>query len=181
MIKIAGQIILILFVVFAARAQEPAAQQALEDLMESLGSEPDENIDFQEILDDLAYVSQHPLLVNSATKEEFLRLHFLSEIQIDNLIEFRTKTGQIYSLYEMAAIEGYNPDLLTKLEPFISFEFQGNEYKTKKSDNDLFVRSTRSFSNSEGGVKNPDYEGSMERYYLRFKHTSTDFEYGMVA
>ncbi|MDO8927825.1 MAG: helix-hairpin-helix domain-containing protein [Bacteroidota bacterium] len=180
MIKIAGQILLILFVV-TARAQTPEVQQTLEDLMESLGSEPDENSDFQEIMDDLAYFGQHPLLINSATKEELQRLHFLSDILIDDLIEFRKKTGQIYSLYEMAAIEGFNPELLNKLEPFISFDMRGAERKSRKSDNDVFVRSTRAFSAAEGGVKNPNYEGTMERYYLRFKHKSSDLEYGFVA
>lgn len=180
MIKIIGQIILILFVV-SARAQNPVIQQTLEDMMESLGSEPDENVDFQEILDDLTYLGQHPLAINSATKEEFQRLHFLSDIQIDGILEFRTKTGQIFSLYEIASIDGFNPDLLQKMEPFFSFGIQKNEHKYKKSDNDLFVRSTRAFSDAEGGVKNPNYEGAMERYYLRFKHTSSDYEYGMVA
>ena len=168
MIKIVGQILLILFVV-TARAQNPAVQQTLEDLMESLSSEPDENTDFQEIMDDLAYFGQHPLLINSATKEEMQRLHFLPDMLIDDLIEFRKKTGQIYSLYEMAAIEGFNPELLNKLEPFVSFDIKGNERKSKKSDNDVFVRSTRAFSAADGGVKNPNYEGAMERYYLRFK------------
>jgi hypothetical protein len=81
----------------------------------------------------------------------------------------------------MAAIDGFNPEVLQKLEPFINFELQENQHKGKRSDNDLFVRSTRAFTSAEGGVKNPAYEGSMERYYLRFKHTSTDLEYGMVA
>ena len=180
MIKIAGQILLILLVV-AAKAQTPAVQQTLEDLMESLSSEPDENSDFQEIMDDLAYLGQHPVPINSATKEALQRLHFLSDFQIDDLIEFRTKTGQIYSLYEMAAIKGFNPELLSKLEPFISFEITGDERKSRKSDNDVFVRSTRAFSAAEGGVKNPNYEGAMERYYLRFKHKSSDLEYGFVA
>ncbi|MDP3915778.1 MAG: helix-hairpin-helix domain-containing protein [Bacteroidota bacterium] len=180
MIKIAGQILLILLAV-AARAQTPAVQQTLEDLMESLSSEPDENSDFQEIMDDLAYFGQHQLLINSATKEEMQRLHFLPDMLIDDLIEFREKTGQIYSLYEMAAITGFNPELLNKLEPFISFDVRGAERKSKKSDNDVFVRSTRAFSAAEGGVKNPNYEGTMERYYLRFKHKSSDLEYGFVA
>jgi hypothetical protein len=181
MIKIIGQIILILFVFCAARAQDQAVQQTLEDLMESQGPEPDENVDFQEIMDDLAYIGQHPLSVNLATKEELQRLHFLSDIQIDDLIEFRTKTGQIYSLYEMAVIKGFNPELLQKLEPFINFTIRGDEHKSKKSNNNIFARSTRAFSNAEGGVQNPNYEGSMERYYLRYRHTSCDFEYGIVA
>jgi hypothetical protein len=100
---------------------------------------------------------------------------------IDDLIEFRKKTGQIYSLYEMAAITGFNPELLNKLEPFISFDIRGVERKSRKSDNDVFVRSTRAFSTAEGDVKNPNYEGTMERYYLRFKHKSSDLEYGFVA
>ncbi|OFX60838.1 MAG: hypothetical protein A2066_20350 [Bacteroidetes bacterium GWB2_41_8] len=181
MLKIVCQIVIILFIASSAMAQETNVQQTLEDLMESLGTEPDENTDFQEILDDLSYFSQHPLSVNLATKDELQSLHFLSEIQIDDLIEFRTKTGQIYSLYEMAAIKGFNPDLLNKLEPFISFEIQKSSHKRKRADNDLFVRSTRAFSDEEGGVANPNYEGAMERYYLRFKHTSADLEYGMVA
>ncbi len=180
MIKTIGQILLILFVV-SARAQNPLVQQTLEDLMESLGTEPDENTDFQEIMDDLAYFGQHPLPVNSATKEDLQRLHFLSDIQIDELIEFRIKTGQIFSLYEMAAIKGFYPELLSKLEPFISFENSGDKHKSRKSDNDVFVRSTRAFSDAEGGVKNPNYVGAMERYYLRLKHTSSDLEYGFVA
>lgn len=180
MIKIAGQILLILLVV-TARAQTPAVQQTLEDLMESLGSEPDENSDFQEIMDDLAYFGQHPLLINSATKEELQRLHFLSDPLIDDLIEFRKKTGQIYSLYEMAAITGFNPELLNKMEPFISFNIRGDERKSRKSGNDVFLRSTRAFSAAQGGVKNQNYEGAMERYYLRFKHKSSNLEYGFVA
>lgn len=172
-------IIAILLIVDTLRAQDPAIQQPLEDLMESMGQEPDENADFQEISDDLTYLNQHPLTINSASKEELQRLHFLSDIQIDDLIEFRTKTGQIYSIYEMASIEGFNPELLQKLEPFISFEFQGNTYKNKKSNNDVIARSTRAFS--KGGAKNPAYEGSLERYFIRLKHTSTKLEYGMVA
>lgn len=164
-----------------SRAQDPDVQQTLEDLMESMSSELDENVDFQEILDDLTYFSQHPMAINWAAKEELQRLHFLSDIQIDDLIEFRTKTGQIYSIYELAAIDGFNPDLLQKLEPFFSFEIQESGHTNKKSKNEIIGRSTRAFSNVDGGVKNPGFEGSMERYYFRLKHTSNDFEYGMIA
>jgi len=180
MLKIFCLILLISFIVVAAQGQDPAIQQTLEDLIESMGQEMDENLDFQEILDDLTYLGQHPLAINSATKEDLQRLHFLSDIQIDDLIEFRTKTGQIYSLYEMTAINGFNQDLMQKLEPFISFEIQEN-IRNKKSKNELLGRSTRAFSNSQSGLKNSNYEGSPERYYLRFKHTSNRLEYGMVA
>ncbi|HEY3371881.1 MAG TPA: helix-hairpin-helix domain-containing protein [Prolixibacteraceae bacterium] len=181
MMKIACLIILILFGVSSLRAQDPAIQQTIEDVIESMGSEPDESVDFQEILDDLTYLSQHPLLINSATKEKLQRLHFLSDLQIDDLIEYRTQTGQIYSIYEMASIEAFNPELLQKLEPFISFEIQMNTPTNKKSDNEFISRSTRAFSSLKGEVDHPTYEGSMERYYVRLKHTSARMELGMVA
>lgn len=180
MLKIIYLIILIFFILDVARAQDPVIQQTLEDLIESMSQEPDENTNFQEILDDLNYLGQHPLAINAANKEDLQRLHFLSDIQIDDLIEFRVHTGQIYSLYEMAVIEGYNPDLLQKLEPFISFEIHDN-IRNKKSINELLGRFTRAFSNSESGVKKTNYEGSLERYYSRFKHTSNRLEYGMVG
>ncbi|HLN73951.1 MAG TPA: helix-hairpin-helix domain-containing protein [Prolixibacteraceae bacterium] len=162
------------------RAQEPALQQSLEDLIESMGSETDETNDYQEVIDDLTYLSQHPLPINKATKEELLKLHFLSELQINELMDYRNRTGQIYSIYELSAIEGYYPDLLQKLKPFISFETFETTSTYKKSDNDLILRTTRSFGNSSDS-KQPDYEGSMERYYLRFKHISNNYEYGMIA
>lgn len=161
-------------------AQELALQQSLEDLIESIGSESDESGDFQEVIDDLTYFSQHPLSLNKATKEELLKLHFLSELQIDDLLEYRNRSGQIYSIYEMTAIDGFHFDLLQKLKPFVSFETTETKSTYQKSDNDLIIRGTRSFG-TQSDKKQADYEGSMERYYLRFKHISDNFEYGMIA
>lgn len=172
--------LVLLSVSSAVNAQE-WVQKILEDLLETYGSEPEENVDFQEVIDNLTYLSQHPIAINEATKDHLLQLHFLSDMQIEDLLAFRKRTGQIYSIYEMATIEGFNMELLQKLEPFISFQILEIDSKYKRSDNDIILRSTRSFSSSEDKSKISAYEGSMERYYLRFKHRSNDFEYGMVA
>jgi hypothetical protein len=169
-----------LLIIRISLAQEPALQQSLEDLIESIGSETEETNDFQEVIDDLTYLSQHPLSINKAGKEELLKLHFLSELQINDLLDYRTRTGQIYSIYEMAAIDGFHFDLLQKLKPFISFETIESRSTYKKSDNDLTIRGTRSFG-TQSDKKQANYEGSMERYYLRFKHISNNYEYGMIG
>ncbi|MDP2335747.1 MAG: helix-hairpin-helix domain-containing protein [Bacteroidota bacterium] len=163
-----------------AQAQETVIQQTLEDLLESAGENLSDDTDIQEILDDLETFRQNPLHVNLATEEELQRLHLLSEMQINNLIRFRNKTGILYSLYEMASVDGFNPDLLTKIEPFITFEVQEKISGRKKSSGDLFLRSTRAFSSvTQSAVSK--YEGSPERYYLRLKQTSSNIEYGLVA
>lgn len=160
-------------------AQEPAVQQTVEDLLESMGDNMSDDADIQEILDDLESFRQNPLLINSAQAGELLRLHLLSEVQVNNLLRFREKTGFIYSLYEMASIDGFTPDVLQKIEPFISFGLPEN-VRTKKSSNEIFVRSTRVIAPS-GATDQSKYEGSPERYYLRLKHVSPGLEYGAVG
>jgi hypothetical protein len=179
--KKAFLLILLLFAIRLAWSQEPAVQETIENLVESLGDELDENTDIQEIIDDLTWFSQNPLAINLATKEEFQRLHLLTDAQIDDLLAYRKSTGQIFSLYEMASIKGFHPELLRKIEPFISFENQPSNPKFKRPENTLFLRAGRGFTTEEGGLKDPKFEGSMERYYLRFKHVSTSIEYGMIT
>lgn len=160
-------------------AQEPAVQQIAEDLLESAGEELTDDTDIQEILDDLEYFRQNPLNINSATSDELSRLHVLSELQINKLIAYREKTGTIYSIFEMASIDDFTPDVVQKLESFICFDLQDKYSGTKKSSGDLFLRTGRTFS-SENQTGIPA-EGSPERYYLRMKRTTARVNYGLVA
>ncbi|HZL10487.1 MAG TPA: helix-hairpin-helix domain-containing protein [Prolixibacteraceae bacterium] len=180
MIKKLALLILIFAVVPCANAQEPEVQQTIEDLLESAGEELSDDADIQEVLDDFERFRQNPLNINLATGKEFSRLHLLSEPQINNLIRFREKSGTIFSLYEMASIDGFTPDVLQKIEPFISFEIQEKHSGKKKSTGYLFLRSTRTFSAANQSDQSK-YEGSPERYYLRLKQTSANLEYGLTA
>jgi hypothetical protein len=159
----------------AVYSQEPAAQQTIEDLLESLGENLSDDADIQEVLDDLERFGQDPLQINKATRDELLRLHLLSDFQIDGLISFREKTGAIYSIYELASIDGFTPDILQKIEPFVSFGVENILPDRVGAFNHLLVRTGRSFPSSQSG-----YEGSPERYYLRMKHESANFQYGFV-
>ena len=159
------------------QAQSPVTNQVAEDLLESVGENMSDDAVIQEILDDLEGFRQNPLNVNLASKDELMRLHLLSEVQTNNLMVYREKTGTIYSLFELAAVDGFTPDILQKLEPFISFEVMEQQSRKKRASTDLLMRSNRTFSSS-GQAK---YEGSPERYYLRMKHVSARMEYGVVA
>lgn len=180
MIKKWALILIVSGIALIAKAQEPAVQQTVEDLLESTGENMSDDTDIQEILDDLENFRQNPMNVNEATAGEFARLHLLSDLQIANLISFRMKTGTIYSIYEMAAIAGFTPDILEKIEPFIRFEAVGESRRRNKSFNDLFVRANRTFSSLDQ-PEQTKHEGSPDRLYLRLKHISANFEYGMVA
>ena len=178
--KLIFLLILILTLAVFSNAQNPKVTQITEDLLESVGENMSDDSDIQEILDDLEGFSQNPLKVNLASKDDLLRLHLLSEVQINNLIAYREKTGTIYSLYELAAVDEFTPDVMQKLESFISFDILEPQSGKKRSSTDLFVRSNRTFS-SAGQADQTKYEGSPERYYARLKHVSYEMEYGLVA
>lgn len=164
----------------SVQAQDPRVQQIIEDILESRGSDLSEDADIQEIIDDLEKLIREPLAVNYASPEDFLQLHILSEIQISELMIYRQKTGTLYTIYEMAAIEGFSAELLQKIEPFLSFESEKNLKTIKKGSGEVFLRGSRTFS----GPSDPNstkYEGTPDKYYLRMKGKSENISYGLVA
>jgi len=163
-----------------AMAQDPMVQQIVEHLIESAGADSPENLDIQEVIDDLTGYKQHPLNLNIASIDELTRIHLLSSLQIKNLITYREKTGTIYSIYELASVEGFTPDVLSRIEPFVVFSNNGASRVKKKPDSDAFLRVSKSFAHLE----QPEllkYEGSLLRYYLRIRHESTNFSFGYVG
>lgn len=168
------------FILFAflSRAQEQKISRSIEDLLEATGENMSDDTDIQEILDDWENLQENPINVNSATKEDFQKLHFLSDVQINNLIAYRNKSGTIYTLYELAAVDGLNQDILQKIEPFLSFEDRVETQGTKRSSTDLLFRANRTFNSQTDQSK---YEGSPEKYYVRMKHESAKYEYGVIA
>lgn len=159
-------------------SQSLTNQQIVEDILESAGEELSDDTDIQEILDDLENFRQNPLQVNLAKAAELSKLHFLSEMQINSLIDFRNKTGTIFSIYELASVDGFSPEVLEKLEPFISFETASVLPVRKRSSDELLIRGGRSFPAPEDLDK---YEGTPEKYYLRYRHVSNDFSFGAVG
>ena len=169
----------ILIMAMNLKAQEPVVQETLEKLLESVGENLTEDTDIQEIQEDLEKYRKSPIDINSATLEELMNLHLISELQANQLVLYRKKTGPIFSLYEMTAIDGFTPDILLKVEPFICFDSTKSNIAGKLSSGELFTKSTRSFSNATPAESKN--EGSPERYYLRFKYSHTNYQYGLVA
>ncbi len=162
------------------QAQDPLVQQTIEDLLESTGESMSDDTDFQEILDDLEGFMQKPLNLNRASSDDLNRLHLLSEVQISNLVRFRKKAGTIHSLTELAAVDGFTPDILEKIGPFVSFDVPGKNAAKKRPANSVLVKSSRVFSH-DIQAEQAKYEGSPERLYLRMKHSSGKINYGLVA
>ena len=63
-------------------------------------------------------------MINSADESELSRLFFLTDFQVKALADYIHSSGRIYSIYEVALIPGFNPDLARMISPFLSLEFR---------------------------------------------------------
>lgn len=174
-----SQLIAILITTISVNAQEPVVQETLEKLLEAVGENITEDTDILEFQEDLEKYKRFPLNINTATVEELMKLHILNELQANQIVLYRKKTGAILSLYEMTAIDGINQNILQKIEPFICFAAPVSPITEEKNTNLLFIKTTRSFSNAS--TTESKNEGSMERLYLRYKHSQKNCQYGFVA
>jgi hypothetical protein len=97
-------------------AQQPTlATQAIEDLLYSNETE----ITPEALYRDPAEPGLLPLNLNSSSPEELENTGLFTPYQLNNLLEYREKYGKIYSIYELAAIPGFDPSKLKEIQPFI--------------------------------------------------------------
>ena len=165
------------------KAQKNNPTRNLEAIIESIVENLNEETDATIILEDLEGLVESPLNINTASKQDLSRLHTLDDIQIQRLINYRKKYGSIYSIYELNTIDGFTPDLLEKIEPFIWFgpveeEPQQLSETIRYGRQQLLLRGLGTLQKPRGYKPKEDgtipYEGDRGRYYARYRFQSGD-------
>jgi DNA uptake protein ComE-like DNA-binding protein len=82
------------------------------------------NAEEVEIEDDFYIVKldqfrKHPINLNNTTADELKQLLLLSDLQIDNLLNYRRLLGKLVSLYELQAVPSWDSATIQKILPFI--------------------------------------------------------------
>lgn len=184
-----GLTILLLFGSFFAFAQEDPEQQSLiqrriETIAEQLG-EGDEGLDFNTLLDDLLFFSEHPININNTTPNELAQLPMLDDIAIANLMTHIDANGKLLNIYELQGVDGFTIPLIRQIEPFIkvsdnpdatSFSFRE---MMKEGTHELIMRYQQVLNAQEGYAPIEDsvlaespnrrYLGSSQKYYARYR------------
>jgi hypothetical protein len=104
-------------------AQESSSltkDKLLENIAESFAEETNEETDLSCFLEELEEMASHPININTAAKEELERLRLLNPLQLENLLAYRKRTGQIYSLNEIQLLDGFTREVTEKLSVFIT-------------------------------------------------------------
>lgn len=170
-------ITILLFLSVQLSAQEKDISRLIESIVESHLDVIDEQTDAALIIEDLERFAENPLNLNAATPAELSRLYLLNDVQIANLIDYLKSSGPAYSIYELQSIDGFTPDLLQKMEPFVRF---GPREETKKlgeafqyTNQQVLLRSTGTLQKAKGYLPNDEgnvpYEGNQFRYYTQYR------------
>lgn len=111
-----------LFVTVKSQKPEKSENKTIESLIEEIAENTDEELDYTTLFDDLNYFMNNPINLNNTTKEELDRLEILSDFQVNNLLEYSKQYGNIYTIYELLLIDGFNKEIIEKILPFITLE-----------------------------------------------------------
>ena len=122
------------------RSQEYSGPEAVKAF---LGAASDEELDVHEVERLEEYLS-NPLRINFESLAEIVSSGLLSQYQAASLVDYRDRSGDILSLAELSLINGFNPDFVRKLSPFISlasFSDPGTASSAERvADNDLVIK-----------------------------------------
>ncbi|MCX6252011.1 MAG: helix-hairpin-helix domain-containing protein [Bacteroidetes bacterium] len=153
----------------------------LEMISESAESTPD----FSDLTDDYKSLHDHPINLNKTTSEELHTIHFLTESQIKNILDYIKTYGEMVSVFEIGVIPGLDSVTIRKIQPFITVlpvdEIHPLTLRnlTKYGKNQLFLRYQQVLQRQKGYCaddsmlkKNPNagYLGSQQGYYFRYTY-----------
>ena len=121
--KIYG-IFFLFLISFPAYAQEKdtivsQGESEFTDKIENIAESTNAALDYTELIEDLRYYRSNPLNLNFATEDELRKLMFLNNKQIYQLVAYRETYGQLVSIYELQAIEGFDENTIQNILPFV--------------------------------------------------------------
>ncbi len=117
--------------------------QNLNPIFEFMGTDSPEDMDPYDV-ERLEELMEHPLRLNHASESKLEESGLLSRYQIASLTDYRTRHGDILSFNELSAVDGFGPDFVAGLRPFVSLESNRlpGAVPSRRIRNDISVRSS---------------------------------------
>src|SRR5690606_33155740 len=117
----------------------------------------------------------NPINLNAATHEDLAALLFLSDLQIQDIINHREESGAYISVYELQSIASLDELSLRRLLPFvrITSETSNKTSKFKKVKHDLILRYGRILESQAGYLIDDEersrYLGTPDHLLMRYR------------
>jgi hypothetical protein len=120
----------------------------------------------EDLMEDLYYLLQQPIDINTASREELERLFFLKPNQINDILLHKQRFGNFVSLYELQVLNSFSVEDILRLQPFV--RLHRGRTKSVIQEHYLLYRTDISLEASKG-FRDSVFEGGPTRQYLRYK------------
>ena len=117
------------------------AQHDMDAILRLTGSDGIEELDADEI-ERLADLMERPVRINQASSSVLIASGLFGHYRVVSLIDYITRHGDVMSLTELAGVDGFGEDFVSRVAPFISLEGGSLQQRPTWSDirNDLAVK-----------------------------------------
>ncbi|TAH27530.1 MAG: helix-hairpin-helix domain-containing protein [Cytophagales bacterium] len=175
--KSLGFIIIFLILFNFSNAQKISITKNLDELVEKLFQIQEIPMNYEDFYESMYQFYNHPIDLNTVTREELQSLYLLSPLQINKFFQHRAKIGLFLSVYELQTIPEFDFNMIQQLLPFVTI-------KETKKIKDLLITNTsepktymlyrlnQTIQPSRGYLENK-YMGSPQQMYLRFRTSQT--------
>ena len=162
-----------------------SAQTSWEEVI--MQSAEDNDYLWESLLDELTDLKEHPININTATKEQLEKFPFLSSQLVENILYYVYKYGPMLSEKELLMVESMDKSTVRYLLPFITFDYSDEKESTptfqqmlKYGKQELSVRFDIPFYTKEGYKTH--YLGNRFYHNLRYSFRYNDKVYfGLTA
>jgi hypothetical protein len=169
-------------------------QQRIEFISEQLESE---SIDLTNVVEQLIFLYDHPLNLNSASFEQLQDIGLLSDIQISDLMLHIRQFGKFISIYEIQSLKYWDMNTIQMVLPFVRVDDKLDQLHVSLKEAfqqgkfEAFFRYQTTGENKKGYSDVPDsiiqnsnsyYYGNKDRYYTRLRFSyRTNLSIGITA
>lgn len=122
-------LILSLFFISFAKAQiaidtlsTEALNQLLIEQVERLAEDGDDDLDYEDLLDNYIFLSENPVNLNSEETMRLVELHLISAFQYEELQKYRRYYGDFLFLDELEMVEGLDEMTVAIIKPLVHIE-----------------------------------------------------------
>lgn len=117
------------------------AQHDIEPMLRLTGADGAEELDADEI-ERLTDLMERPVRINQASSSVLTASGLFGPYRVASLMDYMSRHGDVMSLTELAGVDGFGDDFVSRVAPFISLEGGSLQQKPAWSDirNDLAVK-----------------------------------------
>jgi len=158
------------------------------DGIEDLDWRAESENEYRVIMEERDENMSRPVNLNSATEEDLARIPCLNLFQRKNLFNYLKDYGEVFSMYELLAVQGFDSVLVQKISPYVSYAEASHSPPMKFRNlwkygkNEVLLQAGTCFPRSKG-YQFPEkpkatganyYPGSAFGFSFRYTYTFAD-------